>query len=253
MRWRLLFSDRFSLLTIVAILGLLLATASLGNWQIRRAHEKQLLGEFRDQALAGAGIDITARVLDPQIVDGQKGRVSGRFVPAGTIFLDNRTFKGTAGFYVLTPLAPEAGGPSLLILRGWVARDAQDRTRLPTFETPTGLVSVDGLFNARLPQSLQLNQPGTPSPSEKIWQYFDLDVYSRWFGGPVHPYVLRQMSAMDDRLIREWIHPADAVDKHRAYALQWYSMTAGIAFFGLFAAFRVIKSRSTKSRSKEIV
>ena len=246
MRWRLLFSDRTSVLTILAILGLLLGSASLGNWQIRRAQEKQSLAEFRDKALAGAGIDITSRTLDPKIVDGQKGRVSGRFIPAGTIFLDNRTFKGQAGFYVLTPLIPEAGGPPLLILRGWVARDLQDRTRLPVLETTAGVVRVDGLLNARLPQSLQLGQPGLPNPSDRIWQYFDLDLYSRWFGRPVHPYVLRQMSATDDRLIREWIHPADAVDKHRAYALQWYSMTAGIAFFGMFAAFRVVKSRTTK-------
>ncbi len=253
MRWLVLFSRRTVLLVTVLLTSLGLTTLALGNWQMRRAEEKRTLAEGREKALAGAGVDIRAEPLSPTAVDGMKGRVSGRFEPSGTIFLDNRTYKGQAGFHVLTPLTPLAGGPPLLILRGWVARDANDRARLPVVDTLQDVVSLDGLLVARLPQSLQLGQPAQPKKTEKIWQYFELDGYAQWLGRPIHPYVLRQMSSTNDRLIREWMHPADAVDKHQAYALQWYSMTAGIVLFGLFAAFRVVKDSSTKSRFKEIV
>ena len=253
MQWLFLFTRRSSLLMIIALLVVFFVTAGLGNWQGRRAQEKRTLAELRDNTLAGAGIEIRAAPLEPQSIDGLKGRVSGRFVPSGTIYLDNRTHKGQAGFYVLTPLLPEAGGPALLILRGWIARDLQDRSRLPAVETSDKVVSIDGLLVARLPQSLQLDAASPPKQSEKLWQYFDLERYAAWFGQPIHPYVMRQFSVSDDRLVREWIHPADAVDKHRAYALQWYSMAAGIALFGLVAAFRVVKGNSTKNRLKEIV
>jgi surfeit locus 1 family protein len=247
------FSRRSVLLAAVGLLILAAITLALGNWQVRRAQEKRTLAELREKALASAALELSSQTLSPQRIDGLKARVTGRFEPSGTIFLDNRTFKGQAGFHVLTPLLPEAGGPPLLILRGWVARNVNDSAQFPVVDTPQGPVTVEGLIVARLPQALQLGEPGRPKPGEKIWQYFDLERYSEWLGQSIHPYVLRQISASNDRLIREWMHPADAVDKHRAYALQWYSMTAGIVLFGLFAAFRVVKDSSTKSRVKETV
>jgi cytochrome oxidase assembly protein ShyY1 len=54
------------------------------------------------------------------------------------VLLDNRPHgNGTdsRGFLVLTPLRLADGG-SVLVMRGWLPRDAQDRTRIAPFDTP---------------------------------------------------------------------------------------------------------------------
>jgi surfeit locus 1 family protein len=239
-------------LPTIAALAVVALTVSLGNWQMRRADEKSALQSGRDAALAADPVRIGAAPVDAAALAGRRVALEGRFEPRGTVFLDNRTRGGVAGFHVLTPLrvgAAAAGDPDVrhvLVLRGWIARDVADRTRLPALRTPEGTVRVEGLAMTSLPQPIVLARDETdPAPEARIWQRLELDAYRRWSGLALQPVLVRQTSALDDGLARDWTEPGSGVDKHHGYAFQWYALALATALLWLW--FVVIAPRRKRA------
>ena len=227
---------RPALIPTAAAAVVIAITVSLGNWQLRRAHEKAALQARRDAAMAAPAVTLGAAVVDPAALDGRRLSVEGTFDAARTVFLDNRTRNGVAGFHVLSPLriapatADDVSARHVLVLRGWIARDAADPRRIPALRTPTGPVGIEGLALADLRQPIVLGGGdaalGNSSP---IWQHFEAGTYARWSGLTLQPILVRQTSALDDGLERDWVQPGGGVEKHRAYAFQWYAMATATA------------------------
>lgn len=226
---------RRSLIPALAAVTVLATAVSLGNWQMRRALEKEALQGQRDAQRVEQPLLVGRALADGPALDGRRVSVQGTFVAQGTIFLDNRTRRGVAGFHVVTPLrltagdgdpGVERGAMHVLVLRGWIAGDPMDRGRLPALETPTGAIHLEGIAHARLDQPIVLREDPEPGPNERIWQHLEADRYARWAGLAVQPVVLRQLTELPDGLARDWVQPAASADKHRAYAFQWYAIAA---------------------------
>lgn len=216
---------------------------SLGNWQLRRADEKRALGERAAQAATAAAIVVPAAPVDPAGLDGRRVRVRGRFVADRTVFVDNRTHKGVAGVHVATPVRIEGSGLHVLVLRGWIARDPRDRSRLPEVRTPTDTVEIEGIAEASLQQALELRGAPAPGPADRLWQNLSIERYAAWSGLPLQTVVVRQydLPATDDGLVRDWPEPRLDVDKHLGYAFQWFALAAATA--GLWAWFTFFRHR----------
>jgi surfeit locus 1 family protein len=217
-------------------------TASLGQWQVRRGAEKDALQAQRDAARSAAPVVLAAS--DPALasLDGRRVLLVGRFDDAKSVFLDNRTRNGMAGFHVLTPLRLE-GGAWVMVLRGWVARDARERTRLPELPAQADTVRVEGFAQASLAQPMVLAAQPAPAPGERLWQHYEADAYRRWSGLPVAAGIVRQLSDSPDGLARDWVEPGSGADKHRAYAFQWFAMSAAAALAALVLAWRAPRRR----------
>jgi surfeit locus 1 family protein len=242
-----------SVLPTIAALGVVALTVSLGNWQMRRADEKAVLQAAREAALAADPVRIGAAPIDAAALEGRRVSLEGRFEPAGTVFLDNRTRGGVAGFHVLTPLRLTADGTDsaraghVLVLRGWIARDVADRTRLPALRTPEGTVRIEGLAMTSLPQPIVLaRDEADPAPDARIWQRLEPDVYRRWSRLALQPVLVRQTSPLDDGLARDWTEPGSGVDKHHGYAFQWYALA--LATTALWVWLVVIAPRRAAQR-----
>lgn len=234
---------RASLIPTLAAVAVLATTVSLGSWQLRRADEKAAAQAARDAALAAPPLRPGGGVLGADALEGRRVELVGRFEPARTLLLDNRTYKGVAGFHVLTPLRLDDGGRVVMVLRGWVARDVRDRTRVPAFPTPDGTVRLEGLATAALPQPMLLSRDtGERDRGSPILQHLDLDAWRRAQAPDALPVVVRQTSDTGDGLVRDWPLPGSGVDKHRAYAAQWFAMALATALlwwrFGLRRAGR---------------
>ncbi len=240
---------RGTLLAALAIGVGIVLTVSLGQWQMRRADEKRALQAAWDAAQAQPPVALDAGlVAEPWV--GRRVTVTGTFDEAHTVFLDNRTHQGVAGFFVLTPLRPAAAAGSgnrgdgaarsVLVLRGWIARDPVERTRLPVVPSLIGPVRVEGVVMAELPQPLLLGGAASPvaEVGGRLLQHFDASAYRAWSGLDVVPQVLRQTAPLADGLVRDWVAPGPGVVKHQAYAVQWYSMAAGLSGFAVFALWR---------------
>ncbi|MCX7227723.1 MAG: SURF1 family protein [Burkholderiales bacterium] len=215
-------------------------TASLGQWQVRRGAEKDVLQAQRDAARAAAPVALAAS--DPALasLDGRRVLLVGRFDDAKSVFLDNRTRNGMAGFHVLTPLRLE-GGAWVMVLRGWVARDARERTRLPVLPAQADAVRVEGFAQASLAQPMVLAAQGEAAPGEWLWQHYEADAYRRWSGLPVTEGIVRQLSELPDGLARDWVEPGSGADKHRAYAFQWFAMSGTAALAALVLGWRTVR------------
>ncbi|KJK20123.1 cytochrome C oxidase subunit II [Burkholderiaceae bacterium 16] len=214
----------------IAALVVIAVTCALGNWQLNRAHEK-LARAARLEALAAQ----PPLVVGSALVEGAERRVHvrGRFDAAHTVLLDNRPHgNGTdsrAGFMVLTPLrvvANDPGAPAVLVLRGWLPRDAQDRTRIAPFPTAEGDMELDGTALAAVPKVFSLGQGASAEAGQKIRQNVDLAAFAKELGVPLQPFVLQQRTDSGDGLARDWAPADTGADRHYGYAFQWFGLAA---------------------------
>ena len=212
-------------------------TGSLGVWQLQRAADKSAAQAQQSAAQASAPIDLDgpgleALAADPRqlaTLEGRLARLRVRLDPAHSIFLDNRTRQGVAGFHVLAPAQVRGSDRPVMVLRGWIARDPFDRTRLPALQTPAGEVEIEGLVQRELAQPVTLGGGADGNrESAQLWQHYDPLLFAAWAGRTPAPLVLRQTvePAYRDGLARDWNQPGAGVDRHRAYALQWFTMAA---------------------------
>ena len=244
-----------ALIPAIAALAAIALTVSLGNWQLRRASEKESAQLDRDAAMRQPAVTLGAAPIDPSALEGARVVARGVLLPEQSVFLDNRTRQGVAGFHVLTPMRllaaadglPGAGDRHVLVLRGWIARDIQDRNRLPALQTPPGAVQIEGIALAELAQPMLLGGEAGPGPDgSRIWQRVSLPSYSGWSGLAMQPILIRQTSALDDGLARDWVQPGSGADKHRAYAVQWYAMAAAVALFWAVATWLARRRRAAQ-------
>ncbi|MBM3394641.1 MAG: SURF1 family protein [Betaproteobacteria bacterium] len=210
-------------LGVLALIGVI-ATFALGRWQTGRAQDKD-----ERQARLQAAISTAPTVLDSNAVDVSSllnARVSarGQFLAMRTILLDNRLRQGKAGYEVLTPL-DFGNGKSVLINRGWLPAGA-DRRVLPAVSTPSGVVEIEAIV---LPVKADFVELSNETVSGSLWQNLDFPRYVQQSGLDLLPLVLQQRSELPDGLSRDWPPPNLRVDTHRAYAMQWYTMSVAIA------------------------
>ena len=208
-------------------------TITLGNWQTRRAEEKLAVGRILDDAARGPVLQVTSERADEAGFDRRRVAARGTFLARGTFFLDNKVMRGAAGYQVLTPLQPEKGGTAVLVNRGWIA--GGDRSKMPEVPTPVGVLAIEGLAVVPGKRFLELApEAGAGSLRENL-------VLSREetrLGLPLQPFVIEQTTETRDGLVRVWERPDTGVERHRSYALQWYSFAALAAVLYVVLGFK---------------
>ena len=255
------------LLAGVAVVAL---TVALGNWQLRRAQDKAALQAALDAAAqaplrsAPADAALAATPAAPGLRPGQRLRLEGEWLAAATVFLDNRTHQGRAGYHVLTPLRLADGSGVVLVDRGWVAAGA-DRGALPEAPLAAGRAVLEGRLHLPEASPFTLVRGGTevyepevggPDAGGRRWQVLDPARLGAQPGvglppcagapagaGCVAPWIVLQTSAAADGLVRDWPLPAAGIERHRGYAFQWYALAALAAVLTAGYARRLILRR----------
>lgn len=267
-------SQRRAVVWLAALIGIGI-TLKAGFWQLGRAEEKRVAHErmlaqrtqppwrgmnwpCRAASNASDAPDASAALpLDKPV------RLRGHWLQDKTVFLDNRPMDGMSGFVVVTPLAllpadaaPACQGRVLLVERGWVPRDMNNRQHLPALPSPTGEVTVSGRVTAGLTRTFQLGSEAlvdTATRGPLLRQNADVAFWRQWLGqAPLAGAVLQVQAEettlqMPDNvqqpqqgtLRRNWPEPGTGRDKHLAYAAQWFAMAALIA--GLTIWFQIIR------------
>ena len=227
---------------IVVLLAELLGaafTANLGLWQLDRAAQKVAMQRALDERSTLPPLDAGALASTTEAAAAQHHRavrLQGRWLAERTIYLENRSMDGRAGFIAVTPLLLERG--AVTVQRGWTPRDAMERTRLPDLATPIAVVEVAGFVAA--PPSRLFEFSGAAAASGPIRQNLDLAEFARETGLLLHPLSILQADGADNRgdgLLRHWPRPAIDVHKHYGYAAQWFALAALIT--GLYVWFQL--------------
>ena len=227
---------RFWLVTLAALLAFG-STASLGRWQLHRAAEKEALQASIDERAQLPVID--GRSLEGPVDTGallhRRIEAVGQWLPERTVFLDNRPMDGRVGFYVVTPLRLQGSETVLLVQRGWVPRDFEDRLHVPKVETPTGPVRVRGRI---APAPSKLYELGA-AESGPIRQNLDLAKFRAETGLALADVSIQQTEGAADGLSRDWPMINTGVATHYGYAFQWFGLSALIA--ALYVWFQIVK------------
>jgi surfeit locus 1 family protein len=223
-------------LVAMAALIAVAATVSLGRWQLDRAAQKEALAQsIRTQGskAALAASDLLATTDRTGLVH-RSVRLQGQWLAERTVYLDNRQMHGRVGFFVLTPLQLADSPAVVLVQRGWVPRNFEDRAALPVVQTPGGPVVVEGRM---APPPSKLYEPG-PSATGAIRQNLDLAQFQQETGLPLlQDLSVVQTGAASEGLLREWPEINLGVDKHYGYAAQWFALAALIVV--LYAWFQL--------------
>lgn len=225
---RMSFTFRF--IPFLAAIMVALIALSLGNWQSRRAEEKQrLASELATQAALPP--------LDMQLVKEGKAptyfrsvQMTGSFIAQWPIYLDNRPYQGQAGFYLLMPFKLKDSEQTLLVMRGWLPRDAQNRLQLPIIPTPQGVLQLEGKVRESVGHVMQLgSEPALQSGV--IRQNLEVTELSKTSGLKLENFIIEQTSETADGLIRDWPEASLGIEKHRGYAFQWYGLAVTALLF----------------------
>lgn len=210
---------------------------ALGQWQLRRAAEKTAI-ERRLSARETA--PVLALRASGQHIDELEYRhvvLRGEFVPQWTMYLDNRPYRGAAGVVVVTPFRLAGSARHVLVERGWIARDANERTRLPDIAAPAGEVTLAGMVRRNAGRLLQLGHAAPLVPGAFV-QNLESAEFGKVSGLGVEDFVIEQSSDNGDGLVRDWPRPSSGVERHYGYAFQWYALAATAFLFFVVTGFR---------------
>jgi len=222
------------LIVLIAALAGCALTARLGFWQLDRAAQKVALQQSVD-----------ARSKLPALGNGslpgelhRRVSLTGHWLADKTVYLDNRPLDGRVGFFVVTPLALEGRADVILVQRGWLPRNMQDRAALPPLETPAGTVTVEGLLIAAPSRLFEFSA----AASGAIRQNLDPAAFAQEIREPLMVKLTVQQTGPADGLKRDWPAPDLGLQKHYGYAFQWFALCALI--LGLYVWFQILKPRT---------
>jgi surfeit locus 1 family protein len=209
--------------TLAAIAGIA-ATLALGNWQLGRGHEKAVLAERVEAASHDAPIGLSGTEVRADDVVWRRVEVRGTFEPKYGVLIDNRIVRGTVGYYVVMPLKIADSERYVLVNRGWVAGTGS-RSTLPQVTTPAQSLRIVGLATVPSKRFLELS---SKTVEGNVWENLTLERYRAAVPIALQPVVIQQESEVGDGLVREWSAPDLGIDRHYAYAFQWFVMAAAI-------------------------
>jgi surfeit locus 1 family protein len=241
MRLKISFWPALLVLIVIAV------TTRLGFWQLSRAHQREALNahmvEYRNETpIAVPAIPPDGKTVPLSAIEYHRVVARGKLMPERQVLLDNRPYNDQPGFYVVMPLALDGGG-AVLVNRGWLPRNTEDRTQVAPFNTPTGEVEIVGIARANPSEAFELGHGGS-APHTRIRQNLAIDEYASETGLSLQPFVIQQTSALDDGLTRDWPVQTADTERNYGYMVQWWAMALAALGFGLYAARRAARTPS---------
>ncbi len=228
---------RFRPVPFVAAMLAVALGVSLGQWQTRRAVEKEAIGAALQARSTVAPLLLDGAMPDdPAALEFRRVRVRGTFVGTWPVYLDNRPHERRAGFHMLMPLRIAGSDRAVLVARGWLPRDPTDRARLPAIPTPAGIVEIEGRIRRQPGRVMQFGEVPPLRPGA-IVQNVSVAEFGAASGLAMLPLLIEQEGADGAGLVRDWPQPSAGADKHRGYAFQWYGLAAAAFIFYLVTGF----------------
>jgi surfeit locus 1 family protein len=231
---------KIRLIPTLLILIVVAVTVRLGFWQRDRAHQKEALQAQITQFEHAPAQNIGAAPVALKDIEFHRVRAAGQFMPQQVVYLDNRPYNDQPGFYVVMPFKLRDGG-YVLVNRGWLPRNMNDRTTIAPYDTPQGEVEIEGIARADATRAFELGTGGSAA-HQAIRQNLDVGAYAAETGLALQPFVIQQISDDGDKLVRDWPVPTQDVERNYGYMFQWWGMAVAAIGFGLYAARRGAKN-----------
>lgn len=206
-------------------LFILLVMISAGFWQLNRADEKLQI----NNRLAAAEMSTPVTDSDWQQLNVfDQVEVQGHYLNTHFL-LDNQIVDGQVGFFVFTAFKT-TDDLLVLINRGWTDDDRQ------VFDVAADQLLINALLADWPRPGIQLGEQAINDQAIQHLTYIEQQPateilkrrhcqQSTAVSCIILPRVLKLNSTADFGFKRQWQLPRMTVEKHRAYATQWFSMS----------------------------
>ncbi len=240
-----LFSPR--LIPTLAAIILVPLLASLGLWQLDRAEQKREIDAGVKQAQAKEPLDLNTVINSNSRYDFTKeiyrtASITGYYDNQRQYLLDNRTHKGRAGFHVLSAFIVDRSSSlgsssfnetskAILINRGWIAYKGT-RDNIPDISITKDTRTIHGVMKQQA-RAIVLNDSSdtvVKSTYPKLVQSIQLTELAKALKLELLPIIIELDKEDETGFIRDWQPYYGSIDKHNAYAMQWFSFSAILLF-----------------------
>lgn len=236
---------RFRWVPLLATIAIMAAGISLGQWQTRRALEKEAIAGKLAQRETAPPVNLNADASNLDDAEYRRVVATGEFLPDWPVYLDNRPHDGMAGFEILMPFRLTGSNLHVLVARGWVERNANDRLKLPDLITPRGPIEIHGVVRRNPGRLMQLGRSPDIQP-HAVLQNLQVRQFAQASKLNMLPMLIEQTSDTQDGLVRDWPQPSAGSERNRGYAFQWYALAATAFVFFVVTGFR----RGTKQDAR---
>jgi len=209
-----------------------------GQWQWNKAGSKADQQHQLDARGAQPAMQIPATLAYAPALRYRKIVALGHYEAQYQILIDNRTYRGQAGYHVITPLRIAGSDIRVLVNRGWIPA-AAEHSQVPPVATPPGPVELSGTAIVPGTRFFTLGaDQGKGTQWQAVWQNLDLDRYGKAVAFPLQPIVI-QLDAESSAggFVRAWPHPDERIQTNLGYALQWWAFAATTVVLWLFFSF----------------
>lgn len=258
MHWRFLLQPKW-IVRHVAVVALVIVMALLGVWQLRRLDDKQAYKALVEARQEAPVADVAAVVPADAAVDAdaveatlyRSVRATGVWEDGDTVVVENRTFNGAAGAWVLTPLRLDRE-TAVVVNRGFIGFDREGAIVAPP--APPGTVTVVGLVYP----SQERGRFGPTDPADgdlEVLARVDLDRFDAQVDYDLLPAYIQLVTsdppeaevAADAPSIVALGAPEPSEGPHLAYAGQWFTFTTIAAVGYVLLLRRVARDQATEA------
>lgn len=206
-----------------------------GVWQLGRAEEKKTINQrLSDQSIL---MPQTSKQWQ-QLKAFNQVRVSGQYLDTH-LLLDNQIMDGQVGHFIFTAFET-INQQIILINRGWTDNSKQN------FDVGNKSKEIIALAADWPRPGFQLGEQDVQTSKQQHVTYMPQNKVQRMLKERhcqqnkaedciILPLVLKLDGAMSDGFTRNWQLPRMTVEKHQAYAAQWFTMSLVLCLvYGIF-------------------
>jgi surfeit locus 1 family protein len=207
----------------------------LGFWQLEREDEKRELLSQKANRLTFAPLDV-AELPEQGDLEGVPVRLVGEYHEP-VLLLDNKVLDGKVGFEA-HQLFLDNTGLYFLVNRGFVpmGRTREDQLKLlKVHDKPADILGR--IYQPGSQILLLADQNQTLDEFPVIVQHIDVKKMIAALGERVYPLVIRLEVEQLGSLPRYWPSTVMSPEKHKGYAIQWFSMALAVLIAWLFFSF----------------
>lgn len=221
---------------IASVVVILIAAlfARLGVWQLHRLHERRARNAEVAARTAMAPVPLDKLPTDTAQALYRRVTLAGVYDYPRQFVLTARSFNGSPGVYLMTPMRLINSTRAVLVNRGWVYSPDASSVTLERWREPDTVTIT--AFVEEFEPSRGLPEGNDP----QHWRELDAARLARTLPYHVEPYYVVVLPdgkpPVPSEIARLSPPPLDE-GPHKSYAIQWFSFAA-IALFGLVLLFR---------------
>lgn len=221
------FSPGFLILTLLFVALALF----LGFWQLDRAEQKQELLEMYSQR-GQTTVPLQSVIDDWEKHQYQRIETQGSFLPDKQIFLENQVHDRQVGYHAYIPFRTE-NGDTILVNTGW-QKELREKDNISNAS-----VRIEALLRPPPEVGIRLGSLDQTTFDRPLrTPYMDIDWIGKRLGLEPASFILLLAENGKDATGNDWSPVRMPPEKHRAYAITWFSLAFALTVLFLIYSFK---------------